>query len=115
MPKTVAVMNARVSFSPALPLFSTVAGSVDVFIGIVLVLLGQAAISFRYVFLVEYRIGNNVFFGSPVAEIVHSAAVAAERKFGVPLGIRGLFADGAFVFHGLSKVLPQRSWTRQRE
>src|SRR5271167_2959749 len=98
MPKTVAIMNAKVGFSPALPLLSTVAGSVDVFIGIVLVLLGQAAISFRYIFLVEYRVGNNIFFGSPVTEIVHPAAVAAEREFGVLLGIRGLFANGTLVF-----------------
>src|SRR5580704_5061241 len=101
MPKTVATMSANVGFPPALPLLSAVAGSVDGFIGIVLVLLGQAAISFRYVFLIEYWIGNYIFFGSPITEIVHPAAVAAEREVGVRFRVRGLFANGAFVFHGL--------------
>jgi hypothetical protein len=115
MPKTVATMNANVGFPPALPLLSAVAGSVDGFIGIVLVLLGQAAISFRYIFLVEYRIGNNIFFASPITEIVQSATIAAEGEIAIVLGIRGPFANGTFVFHGLRKVLSHRLQVRQRE
>src|ERR1700676_5387262 len=113
MPKTVAMVNAKRGFSPR-P--STVAGngSMDGFIGIVLVLLGQAAISFRYVFFVKDGIGDHVCFRSPGAEIEQAATVAAERKIGILVGIRGLFANGAFMFHSLRKVLPQSQRTRQR-
>jgi hypothetical protein len=81
---------------------------VDVVIGIVLVLLGEAAIRFRDVLFVEDRIGDHVFFGSPGTEIEQSAAIAAERKIGVLNGIRGFFADGTFMFLG-----PRGSFTTE--
>jgi hypothetical protein len=88
---------------------------VDSVIGIVLVLLGEAAISFRDVLFVKDGVGDHVFFGSPRAKIGQPATVAAEREIGVVIGIRGFLANGTFVLHGLGEVLPQRLRTRQRE
>jgi hypothetical protein len=74
--------------------------SVDGVIGIVLVLLGEAAISFRDVFFVKDGIGDHIFFGSPRTKIELPATVAAEREISVLVGIRGFLTDGTFVFHG---------------
>jgi hypothetical protein len=74
----------------------------------VLVLLGEAAISFRDILFVKNGIGDYVFFGSPRAKIGQPATVAAEREIGIRDGIRGSLTDGTFVFHGLRRVLPQR-------
>jgi hypothetical protein len=74
---------------------------VDGFIGIVLVLLGKAAISFRDVLFVEYGVGDYVFLRSPRAEIEQPAAVAAKREIGVVAGVRGFLTDGTFMLHGL--------------
>jgi hypothetical protein len=81
---------------------------VDGVIGIELVLLREPAIGFRDVLFVKDGIGDQVFFGSPRAKIEQPATVAAERKIGVVIGIRGFLADGTFVFHG-----PRGSFTTE--
>jgi len=48
----------------------------------------------------EDGIGDDVFFGGPVAEVAVAAAFAAEREVAVDGGVRGRFADWAFVKHG---------------
>src|SRR6516165_9727664 len=81
-------------------------GSVDGVIGFWLA-LRRSALGFRSFFLVENGIGDDVFFGGPVAKVEQPAALAAEGEFSVAGRIRGLFADGADVFHGQERVLPQ--------
>jgi hypothetical protein len=54
----------------------------------------------------EDGIGDDVFFGSPVAEVAVAAAFAAEREVAVDGGVRGRFADGAFVEHDADLVFP---------
>src|ERR1700736_1935493 len=100
MPKTVAIANANFGFPPEPSTASGVA-SVGGVIGIVLVLLGEPAISFRDVLFVKDGIGNYMLFGSPRAEIGQPATGAAEREIAVSVGIRRLLTDWTFVFHGL--------------
>jgi hypothetical protein len=107
MPKTVAMANANLDFSPDPSRASGVA-SVDGVIGILLVLLGEAAIRFRDILFVKNGIGDYIFFGSPRAKIGQPATIAAERETGVLLGIRRLLADRTFVFHG-----PRESFTTE--
>jgi hypothetical protein len=48
----------------------------------------------------EEGIGNDVFFGGPVAEVAIAAAFAAKGKVAVHGGVRGRFADWTLVKHG---------------
>src|SRR6516225_1408701 len=50
-------------------------------------------------FLVEDRIGNDVFFAGPVSEVQVAAACTAEGEIGVRLGVGRFLADRAAVFH----------------
>jgi hypothetical protein len=51
-------------------------------------------------FFVEHGIGNDVLFAGPIPEVQIAAAFAAEGEVGLLLGVGGLLADGAEVFHG---------------
>jgi len=44
-------------------------------------------------------LADYVFFASPRAEVEQFAALAAKRKFGISVGVRGFLADGAAVLH----------------
>jgi hypothetical protein len=52
----------------------------------------------------EDGIGDDVFFSGPVAEVAVAAAFAAEREVAMDGGVRGRFADWAFVEHGADLV-----------
>jgi hypothetical protein len=52
----------------------------------------------------EEGIGDDVFFGGPVAEVAVAAALAAEGEGAVDCGVRGRFADWTFVEHGADLV-----------
>src|SRR6516165_9774848 len=52
-------------------------------------------------FLVEDRIGNDVFFAGPISEVQVAAACTAEGEIGVHLGFGRFLADGAAVFYHL--------------
>jgi hypothetical protein len=58
------------------------------------------AIAIGGFFFVEDGIGNDVLFAGPIPEVQIAAAFAAKGKVGVRLGVGGLLADGADVFHG---------------
>jgi hypothetical protein len=51
--------------------------------------------------VIERRFADGVLLSGPVAQVVQLAALTAEGEFGVSRGIRGLFANGAAVFHGI--------------
>src|ERR1700730_659312 len=51
------------------------------------------------VIFAENRLGNDIFFGGPVAEVAHAATLAAKRKIGVHLGIGWSLANRASKLH----------------
>src|SRR5260370_2826146 len=57
---------------------------------------------------VNDRLGNDVAFGGPVAEIQKAAALAAKREVGMLGGVRGGFADWAMVRHGCVILVPMK-------
>src|SRR6267143_4421627 len=59
-------------------------------------------------FLVENRIGDDVFFAGPISQVAPTAALAAKRKIRVNRGVGLNFADGAFVFHGTGRFFGLR-------
>src|SRR2546422_10670477 len=79
---------AKRGFFPAL----RVAGSVFGFIRI----RGVGLIGHRFV---QDRLRDGVALGCPVAQVEQAAALAAEGKIGMGVGISGFLADGAVPFH----------------
>jgi hypothetical protein len=66
-------------------------------------------LTIREVIFIEDGFRDNVFFGSPGAEIEEAAPLAAKGKIRIPLGVGRFLADGANMFHGEERVLPQRA------
>src|SRR6266850_178091 len=96
MPKAVAMTSARRGFS------SPASGAASVFAAIRFVQikddgLGVALGDFRFI---ENRIGDDVFFAGPVAQVALPAALAAKRKVCMNRGVGLDFTNGASVFHG---------------
>jgi hypothetical protein len=52
------------------------------------------------VIFAENGLGNDIFFSGPVSEILQLAALAAEREFGVHVGVGRLLANRTAVLHG---------------
>jgi len=75
----------------------------------------RRAIAFREFFFIENWIRDDVFFRSPGAQVEQAATLGAEGEIGVLARVRGLFADGAAVFHIEERVLPQRVPMSTRE
>jgi len=60
----------------------------------------------RGVLFVEDRIGNNIFFGGPGAEIEQAATLRTEGEIRMLGGVRRLLADGQRCSYQ-RRVLPQ--------
>ena len=57
------------------------------------------AVAFIAVVFIEDGLRHYIFLCGPVAQIAIAAAFTAKGEIAMKLGIRGRFADGAFVFH----------------
>src|SRR5208337_2095259 len=110
VPSTVETAKAKRGF----PLTGAVAISLDGFIGFPFASTQGATVRFRNLFLVENRVGHDVFFRRPCAQVEQPATFRAERKLRVLVRVRLFFADGASVFHGEENVLPQRAQGSKR-
>src|SRR6266850_3453791 len=96
MPKAVAMTNARRGFS------SPASGTASVFAAIRFFQIKDdgLAVAPGDFFLIENRVGDDVFFAGPISQVALPAALAAKRKVRMDRGVGLGFADGAFVFHG---------------
>src|SRR6266446_5233050 len=95
MPKAVAMTSARRGFpSPA-----SAAASVFAVIRFVQIKDDGLAVAPGDFCLIENRIGDDVFFAGPIAQVAFPAALAAKRKVRMNRGVGLNFADAAFVFH----------------
>src|SRR5208337_2969217 len=101
--------NARRGFCAA---ESPVAASasLDGFIGFMSAFLLGGAIGFEDFFFVEDRLGNDIFFRGPRAEIEEAAALRTEGKIRALCRVSWFLADGAAVFHVKGRLLPQTAW-----
>src|SRR5260370_38588829 len=67
------------------------------------------AVQFVELRFIENRIGHYILFAGPGAQIEQTAALTAERKILVQLGVRRSFADRTAVLHdGFLSQNPQR-------
>jgi hypothetical protein len=72
----------------------------------------RGAIGFEEFFFVKNGIGDDVFSRGPGAQIEQAATLRTEWEIRMLGGVRGLFADGAAVFHVEERVLPQTARMR---
>src|SRR5208337_2627336 len=84
--------------------------SLDGFIGFMSAFLLRGAIGFEDFFFVEDRLGNDIFFRGPGAEIEEAATLRTEGEILMLCRVSWLLADGAAVFHIKGRVLPHTAW-----
>src|SRR6267142_3799820 len=99
MPKAVAMTSARRGLSSRVS--GAAAASVFAVIRFVQIKHDGLAVAPGEFFLIENRIGDDVFFTGPISQVALPAALAAKRKILMNSGVGLNFADGAFVFHGI--------------
>jgi hypothetical protein len=67
----------------------------------VVVVIGLGSVVWLVVIFAENGFGNDIFFGGPVAQVLHLAAFAAKRELGMDLGVGRFLTDRTAVLHGL--------------
>src|SRR6266403_171354 len=94
-PKALAIASARRGFSSRAP----GAGAASIFAVIMFFQIKDdgVAAALDDFFFIENRIGDDVLFAGPIAQVALPAALAAKGKVRMNRGVRLNFTDGAFV------------------
>jgi hypothetical protein len=57
------------------------------------------------VIFAENGLGNDIFLGGPVSQVLHLAAFATKRELGMNVGVGRLLTNRTAVLHGLASSL----------